>query len=143
MGKKEDLTGRTFDRLEVIGEVLPKVKGKERRWLCRCECGNLTEASGGNLKRGHVKSCGCLRKETGLTNAMTANRAHEERRKADPAYRWGGHNRKELPDLPRYMELVDRKEITVTEACKRMGISRNTWRLRKKELIEKVETLKE
>lgn len=37
--------------------------GKDAIWLCECECGNTTVVSGGHLKDGHTKSCGCLSKE--------------------------------------------------------------------------------
>lgn len=33
------------------------------KWLCQCECGNLTSVQTDNLKNGNTKSCGCLQKE--------------------------------------------------------------------------------
>lgn len=33
------------------------------KWLCQCECGNLTLVQTDNLKNGNTKSCGCLQKE--------------------------------------------------------------------------------
>lgn len=42
--------------------------GKHVSWICKCDCGNLTEPiSGNNLKKGHVKSCGCLYRKHGMT----------------------------------------------------------------------------
>ena len=32
-------------------------------WVCQCTCGNIIEADGYRLRRGSVRSCGCLRKE--------------------------------------------------------------------------------
>lgn len=32
-------------------------------WKCKCDCGNEHVVSGGNLKSGDVKSCGCLAHE--------------------------------------------------------------------------------
>ena len=29
-----------------------------------CDCGNLVEVSGANLKKNNTKSCGCFQKET-------------------------------------------------------------------------------
>ena len=44
-------------------------------WLCKCDCGNTTIASQTNLKYGHTKSCGCLRKEMMKTqNHILENR---------------------------------------------------------------------
>lgn len=66
MSKKVDLTGLTFNRLTVVREVSPKILpsgGKDRRWLCKCSCGNYKEVSGNHLKSERTKSCGCLRQE--------------------------------------------------------------------------------
>ena len=56
-----DLTGNRFGRLVVIERV--PAQSKDARWKCLCDCGNYTEASSHNLKRGKVTSCGCYRKE--------------------------------------------------------------------------------
>lgn len=64
--KAPDLTGDVFGRLTVIGEVEPYIspKGnKSRRWLCKCECGNLTTVTMQHLKTGHTQSCGCYSQE--------------------------------------------------------------------------------
>lgn len=59
MGKVIDLTGQRFGRLVVI-ERAGKI-GSHISWICQCDCGNITKPiSGNNLKKGHVKSCGCL-----------------------------------------------------------------------------------
>lgn len=58
MPKLENLIGKHFDKLEVI-ELLPSDKNGQRRWLCKCECGNTHIATTGNLKSGHTTNCGC------------------------------------------------------------------------------------
>jgi len=58
MSHRENLIGRTFDMLTVIGEAEPSPAG-HRKWVCACECGNETIVFGSNLKRGTTKSCGC------------------------------------------------------------------------------------
>lgn len=60
-----DLTGKRFGRLTVIerAEDYVKKNGKEPRWKCLCDCGKTTIVSGNELKRGGVKSCGCLVRE--------------------------------------------------------------------------------
>ncbi|WP_250227715.1 AP2 domain-containing protein [Anaeropeptidivorans aminofermentans] len=35
-------------------------KNSPRKWLCRCDCGNICSVSISNLRNGHTKSCGCL-----------------------------------------------------------------------------------
>lgn len=66
-----DLTGEKFGLLTVVKEVLSNTC--RRKWLCKCECGNETVVTTGDLRSGHTKSCGCLRHRenaqdlTGLT----------------------------------------------------------------------------
>lgn len=55
-----DLSGRTFARLLVLGRVR---NGSKWLWLCRCECGNETHASAYQLRDGRSKSCGCLKRD--------------------------------------------------------------------------------
>jgi hypothetical protein len=54
----KDLTGRVFARLTVIGFAgSPK---QHAEFWCRCECGNIIKAYGGNLVKKNTRSCGCL-----------------------------------------------------------------------------------
>lgn len=61
MRKPKDLVGETFNYLTVI-EYINKKPGVY--WKCKCKCGKEVIVSGNDLKRGHTKSCGCLRKES-------------------------------------------------------------------------------
>ena len=61
MGKFEDLTRKTFNRLTVIKRV--EVDKKEVYYLCKCTCGNEKIIRGKDLKYNKIKSCGCLNKE--------------------------------------------------------------------------------
>ena len=61
---KKDLIGLSFDLLTVIeeGETYISPKGKkERRVLCKCECGNVIEKRISSLRRKNKnpRSCGC------------------------------------------------------------------------------------
>lgn len=56
-----DITGQRFGRLVVTGPGA--VKRGKRHWICRCDCGRMTEVSGYNLKCGNTTSCGCLHAE--------------------------------------------------------------------------------
>lgn len=58
-----DLTGKHFGNLTVLGRdendyVSPQGK-HQLKWKCKCDCGNVVSVTGNELKRGHVKSCGC------------------------------------------------------------------------------------
>jgi hypothetical protein len=54
-----DLTGKIFGRLTVI-ELLD---GRPRKWRCRCTCGKEKIVYAGELRKNHVKSCGCFYQE--------------------------------------------------------------------------------
>jgi hypothetical protein len=62
----EDLHGRTFGRLTVEAKG-PQGKDRRRRYWCRCVCGTTVLVSGKDLRKGHTRSCGCLKNE--LTGA--------------------------------------------------------------------------
>jgi hypothetical protein len=64
MGKLIDERFHKYGRLTVLNQVDAKGKGDTHaKWFCRCDCGNFTIVSGGKLRSGNTKSCGCLRKE--------------------------------------------------------------------------------
>jgi hypothetical protein len=60
MGKFIDLTGQRFGKLTLI-KRLTNDKYKKAVWLCQCDCGNLKQATSNNLRRGLIKSCGCIK----------------------------------------------------------------------------------
>ena len=69
MGKKIELTGKTFERLSVIKEVPATTKSKQIHWLCTCSCGNSVTVVSYDLRHKHTKSCGCLQQETRTKHA--------------------------------------------------------------------------
>lgn len=54
-----DLTGKKFGHLTVLEKAGSDPKRAEWRWLCKCECGNLTIVPSYRLRHGGVTSCGC------------------------------------------------------------------------------------
>lgn len=62
----KDITGQKYGMLTVIKQA-PR-KDKKIKWICKCECGNETIVSSGDLKNGHTKSCGCLKLKHGKRN---------------------------------------------------------------------------
>lgn len=69
-----DLTNKKFNRLTGIKPV-GKTKDNKIIWLFKCDCGNLKELIGREVKSGHVKSCGCLNIER-ITSMGKANKTH-------------------------------------------------------------------
>lgn len=64
-----DITGERYGRL-VVKQFLRTESGRGAIWQCKCDCGNTIEASAKLLRRGAIKSCGCLRQETLQTNGV-------------------------------------------------------------------------
>lgn len=65
--KLVDITGKRFNRLTVI-ERAGSDKNGEATWRCLCDCGNETVVRGSRLRRGEIRSCGCLGDETRVKN---------------------------------------------------------------------------
>jgi hypothetical protein len=63
MPELKDMTGLRFDRLTVTRHAGTYRHGGAV-WLCTCECGEQKVVCGASLRRGLVRSCGCLRRET-------------------------------------------------------------------------------
>lgn len=70
--RSEDLTGKKFGRLTVIGrdikrdkKLVEEGKSGNSHWLCKCDCGNseLRSVTAYQLKSEHTQSCGCYASE--------------------------------------------------------------------------------
>lgn len=55
----ENLTGRRFGKLLVLGRIVGKPG--IARWACRCDCGTFNAPDGTALRHGATQSCGCTR----------------------------------------------------------------------------------
>ena len=60
--KTFDLTNQRFGRLVALHQVGHAANGNAL-WQCQCDCGNVIVTDGYRLRRGNVRSCGCLRRE--------------------------------------------------------------------------------
>jgi len=58
--RREDLSGRVFGRLTVLGDAERHPNGR-LQWLCHCECGKDVIVLGYNLRMNQTRSCGCLK----------------------------------------------------------------------------------
>ena len=63
------LTGERFGRLT----VLELFDTRPRKWRCRCDCNNQKIATTGDLRKGLVKSCGCLYRENLAARCSPSN----------------------------------------------------------------------
>lgn len=73
-----DLTGQTFGRLTVLRRATNKGLRGATLWVCVCECWREREVEGTSLKRGTVKSCGCLKAEA-RPEAVAGSTTHGHR----------------------------------------------------------------
>lgn len=64
---KIDLTGQKFNMLTVL-HVDEENHGRDLKWICQCDCGNLTTATTYHLMNNMTCSCGCAYKEAGRNN---------------------------------------------------------------------------
>ena len=59
---KLDLTGQKYNHLMVVKKSKNQTRADGVLWDCICDCGNVTTAVTHDLRSGHKKSCGCLKK---------------------------------------------------------------------------------
>jgi len=45
----------------VVVSITKNGGGRQVKWTCMCDCGNLVDVAGTALRCGHTKSCGCLK----------------------------------------------------------------------------------
>lgn len=70
--KIKDLTGMKYNMLTVVGIA----SRNPLYWECKCDCGNTTKVRTANLKRGMVKSCGCLQHRGNPTHNLCHTRIY-------------------------------------------------------------------
>lgn len=74
---REDLTGRRFGRL-VVMRFHDYNKYGQPRWMCECDCKNISIVRGADLMHGKTISCGCLRRERIMEAKVTHGMSHSE-----------------------------------------------------------------
>lgn len=57
----QDITGLRSGRLVALRLGAPQ--GREKAWVCQCDCGNTVEVRGSRLRSLHTRSCGCFKAE--------------------------------------------------------------------------------
>lgn len=69
----ESYIGKRFGFLTVIGINKP---GEVRRFMCRCDCGNIKNVRPNELVSGTIKSCGCYHDESARTHGGSSDRLY-------------------------------------------------------------------
>jgi hypothetical protein len=79
-GKIVNIAGQRFGRL-VVQFCAPSPHGaKGALWFCQCDCGKAKFVRGALLRRGVVRSCGCL--HDGLMRNPATNPIHKRWKKS-------------------------------------------------------------
>jgi len=65
-----DLVGIRFGRLVVLRDSETRARNGNIRWNCLCDCGAEKEVTSDALRRGMIRSCGCLRAEVSQKRAL-------------------------------------------------------------------------
>lgn len=110
---KLDLTEKRFGNLTVICRG-DKTKHGTYRWNCKCDCGNLVSIPTNDLRSGHTRSCGCLKK-----SKNTVQKACLTRR-----IRYGINNdgRSKHPLYGTWKQMISRCENPNAQNYKRYGL---------------------
>lgn len=61
MGKIIDISGKKYGKLTCLEQMKERKKGHVV-WKFKCECGNVVEARGIDVRQGKTVSCGCFQK---------------------------------------------------------------------------------
>lgn len=65
-----EMFGLRFGRFVVLEES-GRTPKNEIAWLCQCDCGERRVVTGGDLRRGHHRSCGCLTRDTHTSHGQS------------------------------------------------------------------------
>lgn len=74
-----DMAGMVINRIEILSREGSTEEG-DATWTCRCFCGCIFVADGGDLRGGHKRSCGCLKILQNKTNLAAGTQAAKKAR---------------------------------------------------------------
>lgn len=115
------LVGNKYGRLSVVEQG--KHIGGKIAWVCKCECGNITEVSGDHLKSGRVRSCGCIRKEMVGTKHPNYNPNKTDEERLKKRYILGKHT------LDGFRKKVYQRDEYTCRVCGQVGKTLNAHHL--------------
>lgn len=117
--------GNRFGRLEITdGPIREMANNKtRRRFIAKCDCGNIIKVEGTNLIRGTTQSCGCLQ----IARAIQANFRHGLT-KSHPLYGvWNSMKQRCSNRAADCYERYGQRGITVCDEWKTSFVSFYDW----------------
>lgn len=105
--KHIDITGQRYGMLVALYQIPKDEKGRYR-YLCLCDCGNTIEARAERLRRGKIKSCGCLKHAQAVNripdrNEAVLRREYSELKKRNKKFSQNG----EVISLQQFKDIVN------------------------------------
>lgn len=96
MAKPHNIAGQRFGRLTAL--AVTRRDNSHSYWRCECDCGGETETTLNALRRGLVRSCGCLARELASKRATKHGMAG-----VGTYWTWAAMKRRCLnPNVPEY-----------------------------------------
>ena len=83
-----DLIGKRFGRLTIVDFTHAQKPRRGWLWVCECDCGNIRTLIPGDVKRGKVRSCGCLHDEVCRERATKFEHSVLEHKRLYSIYNW-------------------------------------------------------
>ena len=115
--RAHNLTGQRFGRLLVVARAGSSDRGAAI-WTCQCECGQTHYVRGQSLRRGAIRSCGCLNRDL-LRARMTKHGGHSL-----PEYRiWSGAKRRCFHPGTPYYKYYGGRGITMCDRWRHSFVS--------------------
>ena len=84
----EEWLGQRFDRLTVVDFTRAEPPNRGWWWVCRCDCGTNKRFRPTDVKRGKVRSCGCLLKEVSTEKARKFDHSVLDHKRLYSIYNW-------------------------------------------------------
>ena len=78
----KDITGNTYNDLTVLRYL------GNKKYECRCKCGNITEVFRNNLLTSNTRSCGCKTRDYMIETNMARYGENNSRRIGNPREKW-------------------------------------------------------
>lgn len=92
--KTVDISRVRFGRLVALYRLGYDTQSHQTIWACVCDCtGRIVSVPMGHLRRGHTKSCGCLRVDIGTMKTFSHGAARRGRRTPEYKIWWGMKSR--------------------------------------------------
>jgi len=107
------LQGKKFGRLIVLH------RDQNRKWLCRCDCGNTVSIQASSLLSKRTVSCGCFRRESARKNSITHGLTTHHKVSAQYSVWRHAKDRASKNGLEFNLELED---VKIPELCPALGI---------------------